>query len=69
MKITKMLTLKQVKGFSVTWKRLNTETTQHENGSKIIFEEFPFFLKFKEIPQKLRIVEGFPNILYLFPNI
>ena len=25
-------------------------------------------LKFKEIPQKFRIVEGFPNILYPFPN-
>ena len=31
---------------SVTWKRLNRETTQHGHGSKIIFEAFPFFLKF-----------------------
>ena len=44
------------------------ETPQHGNGSKIIFMEFPFF-KFEEIPEKFRIVEGFPNILYPFPNI
>ena len=29
----------------VTWKRLNTETTQHRNGSKIIFEAFFIFFK------------------------
>ena len=40
--------------------------TQHGNGSKIIFEEFPFFQKFEEIPQKFRIVEGFPNISYQY---
>ena len=37
--------------------RGDMETPQHGNGSKIIFEEFPFFFKFEEIPQKFRIVE------------
>ena len=45
------------------------ETPQHGNGSKMIFEEFSFFRNSRKFLQKFRIVEGFPNILYPFPNI
>ena len=38
----------------VTWKRLNTETTQHGNGPKIIFEAFPFFLEIQGNPSKVQ---------------
>ena len=39
---------------SVTWKRLNMETTQHGNGSQIIFEAFPIFLEIQGNPSKVQ---------------
>ena len=38
----------------VTWKRLNTDTTQRGNVSKMIFEEFPFFLEIRGNPSKVQ---------------
>ena len=53
---------------SVLWKRLNTETPQHGNGPKREFGSVSFFFQeLSEIPQKLKSVEGFPNILGRFP--
>ena len=49
-------------------KRLNTETPQHGNGPKSEFGSVSiFFQELSEIPQKLKSVEGFPNILGWFP--
>ena len=47
----------------VLWKRLNTET-----DPKVSLGPSPsFFQELSEIPQKLKSVEGFPNILDRFP--
>ena len=46
--------LQQTNKQPVTWKRLNTETTQRGNGSKIIFEAFPFFLEIRGNPSKVQ---------------
>ena len=52
----------------VLWKRLNTETPQHGNGPKSEFGSVSFFFQeLSEIPQKLKSVEGFPDILGRFP--
>ena len=51
------------------WKRLNTEMPQHGNGLKRKFGSVSFFFQeLSEIPQKLKSVEGFPNILGRFPQ-
>ena len=50
------------------WKRLNTEMPQHGNGLKRKFGSVSFFFQeLSEIPQKLKSVERFPNILGRFP--
>ena len=42
----------------MTWKRLNTETPNYGNGSKITFEEFPFFsLEIRVQIQTFRIID------------
>ena len=44
------------------------ETPQHGNGPKSEFGSVSFFFQeLSEIPQKLKSVEGFPNILGWFP--
>jgi len=44
------------------------ETPQHGNGPKSEFGSVSFFFQeLSEIPQKLKSVEGFPNILGRFP--
>ena len=44
------------------------EMPQHGNGSKSEFGSVSFFFQeLSEIPQKLKSVEGFPNILGRFP--
>ena len=51
----------------VLWKRLNTETPQQGIGPKSEFGSVSFlFQELSEIPQKLKSVQGFPNILGLF---
>ena len=43
------------------------ETPQHGNGPKSEFWSVSFFFQeLPEIPQKLKSVEGFPNIFYRF---
>ena len=45
------------------------ETPQHGNGTKSEFGSVSFFFQeLSEIPQKLKSVEGFPNILGRFPQ-
>ena len=45
------------------------ETPQHGNGPKSEFGSVSFFFQeLSEIPQKLKSVEGFPNILGRFPQ-
>ena len=44
------------------------QTPQHGNGPKSEFGSVSFFFQeLSEIPQKLKSVEGFPNILGRFP--
>ena len=44
------------------------ETPQHGHGLKSEFGSVSFFFQeLSEIPQKLKSVEGFPNILGRFP--
>ena len=42
----------------VTWKRLNTETTQLRNRSKIIYEEFSFFFEIRGNPLEVQNCGG-----------
>jgi len=55
---------------AVLWKRLKMETDQHRNGSKSESWSVSFFFQeLLEIPQNLKSVEKFPNILGQFSPI